>query len=110
MILSTNHDILLPRNTLTLFIAQITIKDPELYQQYIDGFYTVFNKYKGKILAVDNNPKPVEGDKLHTRIVVIRFPDETEFEKWYYSPEYQELAELRWKASDANIILVDERT
>jgi len=95
---------------MTLFIAQITIKDQTLYQQYIDGFYTVFNKYKGKIIAVDDDPKPVEGEKLHTRIVIIRFPDETEFEKWYYSPEYQELAELRWKASDANIILAKERT
>jgi len=95
---------------MTLFIAQITIKDPVLYQQYIDGFYTVFNKYKGKILSVDDNPKPIEGEKLHTRIVVIHFPDETEFEKWYYSTEYQQLAELRWKASDANIILAKERT
>lgn len=94
---------------MTLFIAQITIKDPKLYQQYIDGFYKVFNKYKGKILSVDDNPKPIEGEKLHTRIVIIQFPNEIEFEKWYYSPEYQELAKLRWKASDANIILAKER-
>ena len=94
---------------MTLFIAQITIKDPESYQRYVDEFYAVFNRYKGKIIGVDDNPKQVEGEKLYSRVVVIHFPDESEFEKWYYSPEYQELAELRWIASDANIVLVKER-
>ena len=94
---------------MSLFIAQITINDQDKYQQYIDGFYEVFDKYNGNILSVDDNPRVIEGEKMYSRIVVIRFPNEGEFERWYYSQEYQKLAGLRWEGSDAYILLAKER-
>ena len=94
---------------MSLFVAQITINDTEKYQKYIDGFYEVFDKYEGEILSVDDDVREIEGKRLHPRIVVIRFPDESEFERWYYSPDYQKLAMLRWEASDANIVLAKLR-
>jgi uncharacterized protein (DUF1330 family) len=94
---------------MTLFIAQINVQNKETYQRYIDKFYKVFKKYNGRIISVDDEPKQVEGEKLFCRVVVIRFPDESEFKKWYNSLEYQEIAELRWNSSDANIVLVEER-
>jgi uncharacterized protein (DUF1330 family) len=94
---------------LSLFIAQITINDSDKYQQYIDGFYEVFDKYNGKVLSVDDNPRVIEGKKIYSRIVVIRFPNEVEFERWYFSSEYQELAGLRWEGSEAYILLAKER-
>ena len=96
---------------MSYFIAQITIHDPEIYQQYIEGFYEVFNKYRGEVILVDDSPKAIEGTLQHSRIVVIRFPDEAELHRWYDSPEYQRLAELRWKSSEAYIIhAADTRT
>lgn len=89
---------------MSYFFAQITIRDTETYQKYIEGFYEVFNKYRGEVILVDDNPKAIEGTLQYNRIVVIRFPDEIELHRWYDSPEYQQLAELRWKASDSYII------
>jgi len=91
------------------FIAQIKIKDPESYERYLDGFDEIFDKYDAEVLLVDDAPTVLEGKWAYTRVVVIRFASEEEARRWYYSPEYQELAKLRQKASDCDIILAAER-
>jgi uncharacterized protein (DUF1330 family) len=91
------------------FVAQIKIHDPEEYQKYLDGYDTVFDRYKGKVLAVDDNPAVLEGNWPFTRTVLIRFPDEGEARKWYESAAYRELVKHRHHASDANIVLIDGR-
>jgi len=90
------------------FIARILIKDAEKYQQYLDGFDDVFSKYNGDVVLVDEEPVVLEGDWKHTRLVMIRFPDEAEARRWYFSPEYQQLKQFRQTASDADIILVTD--
>ena len=87
------------------FIAQITIHDRETYQQYLDGFDAIFARYKGKVIMVDDDPSILEGEWNYTRIVMIRFPDKSEARRWYESPDYQELVQYRWGASNADIIL-----
>ena len=64
------------------FIAQIEIHDRDEYQQYLDGFDEVFEKYKGMIMAVDEEPVVLEGEWPFTRTVLIRFPDENEARRW----------------------------
>ena len=91
------------------FIARIKIKDQEEYKLYEDGFDKIFAKYDGRVVAVDNDPAVLEGEWLHTRAVMIRFPGEEEFRRWYESAEYQKLARHRFQASDADVILVKGR-
>ena len=91
------------------FIAQITIHDPETYKKYLNGFDEIFENYEGKVIMVDDAPSILEGEWNYTRIVMIRFPDETEARRWYESTEYQHLVRYRWQASDANVILATGR-
>jgi len=88
------------------FVAQINIHDREEYQKYLDGYDEIFEKYKGIVVAVDDNPTVLEGEWPYTRTVLIRFPDEHEAKKWYESSEYRELVKHRHRASEANIVLV----
>ena len=92
------------------FIAKITIHDRELYAKYESGFDEIFPRYDGKVVAVDDSPVPLEGSPSCTRVVVIRFPSEAEARRWYDSPEYRALAAHRWRASDAEALLVHGRT
>lgn len=87
-------------------IAQININDPAEYQKYIDGYDEIFSKYKGIVVAVDEEPRVLEGEWPYTRTVLIRFPNQEEAERWYGSAEYQELVQHRHRSSDANIVLV----
>jgi uncharacterized protein (DUF1330 family) len=90
-------------------IAQINVRDREGYQKYLDGFDGVFRDYKGIIIATDNDPAVLEGEWPYKRTVLIRFPDAGEARRWYESPEYKRLAEVRRAASDSNIVLVEGR-
>lgn len=87
-------------------IAQIEVHDRQGYQQYLDGFNEVFSRYRGIILAADEQPAVLEGQWPMRRTVLIRFPDADEARRWYESPEYRELAALRHRSSRSNIVLV----
>lgn len=88
------------------FVVNIRIKDELEYQNYLDKVDEVFSKFNGKYLAADDNPKIIEGSWDYTRAVLIEFPTKQDFEKWYYSIEYQEILKHRLKASDCDGILV----
>jgi len=87
-------------------IAKIEIDDREEYAKYEAGFIDIFMKYKGKMLAVDEDPEVLEGEWPATRTVLVEFPDSKAAHDWYDSEEYQTLAQHRFKASDGNIIMI----
>jgi len=91
------------------FIAQIKIHDQEEYERYLAGYDEVFAQFRGRVIVVDDNPTILEGQWPYTRTVVIRFPDEQEARRWYDSPGYQALVQHRWRASHADIVLVQGR-
>lgn len=90
-------------------VAQINVRDREGYKQYLDGFDEVFREYKGIIIAADTAPQVLEGEWPYMRTVIIRFPDVDEAKRWYESPAYRRLADVRRAASDSNIVLVHGR-
>ncbi len=91
------------------FIALIDIHYPEKYEQYLAGYDEVFKKYKGKVLAVEDNPRILEGSWPAGRTVIIKFPNDRELCKWYDSQEYQTIAKHRKEASVASIAMITGR-
>ena len=87
-------------------IAQIEITDRDTYAKYEAGFMEIFQRYKGKILSVDENIGVLEGDWPFTRTVLFEFPSREDALNWYNSEEYQLLAKHRFSASESNIIIV----
>jgi uncharacterized protein (DUF1330 family) len=87
-------------------IALLTITDRGRYGAYQSGFMEIFNRYSGKLLAVDEAPTVKEGDWPHTRTVLIEFPDAEAFDAWFNSPEYQALAQHRHAASTGSIAVI----
>jgi len=88
------------------FTANIKIVNTELYQKYLDRADEVFAKFNGEYLAVDNFPQLLEGSKKHGRMVIIKFETKQDFDRWYFSDEYQELLTLRLAAADCDTVLV----
>jgi uncharacterized protein (DUF1330 family) len=74
--------------------------------KYINKVDEVFAKYNGKYLAVDDNPKVLEGKWNYSRAAIIEFKSITDFEKWYNSKEYQEILNYRLSSSDCDTILI----
>lgn len=91
------------------FIALIDIHDPAAYKQYLEGFDEVFARYTGEVIAVEDNPRVLEGTWPARRTVVIKFPNDSELRRWYDSEEYQSLAKHRREASVATISIISGR-
>lgn len=89
-------------------IAQIAIHDRTEYERYSEGFLDVFARYQGELLVVSEDPLVVEGEWPYTRTVLLRFPSAEEAQRWYASPEYQAIAQHRFRAAKANAVLVEE--
>jgi len=88
------------------FVANIKINDQLEYQKYIDKVDEVFSKYNGKYLAVDDNPKIIEGKWDYSRAVIIEFNTEQEFNNWYNSNDYQDILKHRINASESDTLLI----
>ncbi len=88
------------------FVASISVRDRERYKKYLEGADAVFRSYGGEYLAVDTEPLLLEGEWDCERLVLIRFPDESEFRRWYHSSEYQELLKHRMAGARCDTLLV----
>ena len=86
-------------------IAQIVIHDRETYGQYEAGFMPIFNRYKGKMLSVDENPDVLEGQWSCTRTVLVEFPSKQDALDWYQSDEYQQLAKYHVAYTVVQVVL-----
>jgi uncharacterized protein (DUF1330 family) len=92
------------------FIAQIRIHDKDEYRKYLDGAGTIFRKYKGKYLAIDEKPECLEGSWDYSRTVLISFETREDFNAWYLSDEYQEILKHRLAAAVCDSILIKGNT
>jgi uncharacterized protein (DUF1330 family) len=88
------------------FLAHIRIHDKGEYQLYLDRADEVFARYKGRYLAVDNEPEILEGEWGYDRAVLIQFESREDFMEWYNSEDYQEILKFRLNAADCDTILV----
>lgn len=75
-------------------------KDEKEYQKYLEQVDEIF--IKGKYLAVDDNPMVIEGSWNYTRSVIIEFPNETDFNKCYYSHHYQSILKYHLTSAECN--------
>jgi len=87
-------------------VAKIDITDRERYGQYEAGFMAIFERFGGRLHAVDEDVTVLEGGWPATRSVLIEFDDSDQAMAWYRSAEYQALAQHRFAASSANIVML----
>lgn len=87
-------------------IAQISITDRDRYNKYQARFLEVFAKFKGQLLAADENPQVVEGAWERGKVVLLKFPDKESFEEWADSPAYQEISKDRKAGSEGVVLLI----
>lgn len=92
------------------FIARIQIHDETEYARYLDQCDAVFARFSGRYLAVDETPVPLEGSPEAGRMVVIEFPDEAAFRRWYDSPEYRAILAHRLRGAHCTASLVRGKT
>ena len=88
------------------WIARVDVTDAEAYQAYVRANAVAFAKYGGRFLVRGDPYKAVEG-VARARQVVIEFKDYATAVACYDSQEYQQAKELRTKASQNEVVIVE---
>lgn len=87
-------------------LATITINDRTGYAEYEAGFLEIFQRFKGRMLSVDESPTLLEGTWDVTRTVLIEFPSAEDARAWFDCDDYQALARFRHRAADTDCVLL----
>ena len=88
------------------FIANIRIVDDMAYHQYLAEVDTVFHRFNGEYITVEENPIVLEGQWNYSRLVLIKFPDLESLRQWYHSEDYQRILKHRLRGAQCDTIVV----
>ncbi len=88
-------------------IVEFTVKDLDVYREkYGRNAGQTAKEHGGEPLA-NGNWEVLHGDGSLTSGALVRFTDRETALKWYNSPEYQQLIDVRSVAMDARFSLLD---
>ena len=91
-------------------IADLTITDPEMFDDYKSKVGSTIEKYGGKSIILAKKKEGaidvVEGEWNPNLFVVIQFDSVDKAKEWYNSPEYTEIIDLRFNSSSARLAIV----
>lgn len=88
-------------------VGQLDIKDPAAYQEYLDGFMSTFERHGGELLATSSQVTDVLEGQWAPRTVIMRFPTPAAARSWYDDPEYRQLAKVRHRTAETNLVMVE---
>ncbi len=84
-------------------VGHITVKDDELWQEYVSGVQESISPFDAKVVFRGQLDKVLAGQHEHDLVVVIEFQDQSTLDNWFNSEKYQSLIPLRDKAADVTI-------
>ena len=87
-------------------IANLNIKNPDAYKEYVDKVVATIKKFGGEYLVRAGEYKVMEGEWQNPRTVVIKFPNYEKALEWYESEEYKPIKPIRLKNSVGNMIII----
>jgi uncharacterized protein (DUF1330 family) len=88
-------------------IIEFTVKDPDVVREkYSPNAGQTAKEHGGEVLA-NSNWEILHGDPMLSSGAIMRFPDHETAVRWYNSPEYQQLIDVRSVAMDARFSLLD---
>jgi uncharacterized protein (DUF1330 family) len=88
-------------------IVNVSVTDPELYEQYAAGTPAAIERHGGRYLARGGVVEVREGSWSPERLVIVEFPDADAARAWYESNEYQELLGIRRRAADSELVITE---
>ena len=88
-------------------VVDVTVTDPPVFQQYVDGHQDSVARYGGRFLSASGRTEVIEGDWDPAILVIHEWPTRAAFHAWYQSEEYRPWREMRHRSARVNAILAD---
>jgi uncharacterized protein (DUF1330 family) len=87
-------------------LADIDIKDPVAYRDYVAAVPATIAAYGGKFIVRGGQTESLEGDWSPRRFVIIEFESLEQAKAWWDSMEYAGPKQMRRAASEGKLLLV----
>jgi len=88
------------------WIVQVTVTDPDRYQEYLAADREVLARYGARPIIRGGRTHAPEGD-AHERQILLEFDSFDKAVECYNSPEYQEAMKHRLAGSKSDIVIVE---
>lgn len=88
-------------------IVEISIHDPELYEEYKKLTPASIAEYGGKFVIRGGRTVSLEGGWEPQRMVVAEFSSVEQAEKWWHSDGYEKAKKIRQASADTKMIIVE---
>ncbi len=88
-------------------IVDITVTDPQGYEEYKRLAPAAVALYGGKYLARGGNCETLEGDWQPQRLVILEFENMEKAKAWLNSTEYQPARALRHRYARSKMVVVE---
>lgn len=89
------------------YVAEHVVSDPEAFKPYAERVPATIEKYGGRFIARGGKVDTLEGDAPKGRVVLIAFKSLADARRWYESPEYREIIDIRHRAAKSRIFVVE---
>ena len=84
-----------------LMIANVTVKDPAKFQEYIAKTTQVAGTFGAELLVRGKADRVLSGEsKDHDLTIIVKFPSLEKINEWYGSDAYKPFKTLREEAAD----------
>jgi uncharacterized protein (DUF1330 family) len=87
--------------------ARKEITDEEVSTRYSQRVIPQIREFGGELLAARGAVHMLEGDWHPQSVTILRFDDHESLMRWYESPEYAPLKQMRLESNIGDIIVVD---
>ena len=88
-------------------IADITVTDPDRYQEYVRLAPAFIEKHGGQYRVRGGEVDCREGDWKPQRLIVLEFPSRKNAVAFLEDPGYQQVARIRQQCATTNLIVVE---
>lgn len=90
-----------------LILVEVSIHDPELYEEYKKHTLATITKFGGRFVVRGAKTESLEGDWNPERLVILEFPNVQTAKDWWSSPEYSMAKQIRYQAAQSKMLVVE---
>lgn len=88
-------------------ICMVRVDDVDTYKKYTARTPALIEKYGGRFVVRGGAVEAIEGPPFSDRLVVLEFPSKEAVHRFYGSPEYQEVLQIRRASSESRFLLAE---
>jgi uncharacterized protein (DUF1330 family) len=87
-------------------VAEISVRDPALFAQYLAKMPAFVGKYGGRYLVKGESPAVIEGKWSPDKLVIVEFPEQQKLTGFLSDEEVKSLFSIRRLSTESSLLSV----